>query len=72
VRLLVAHEGCTGIALSVAPDNQIARSLYADLGFVETGETAEDGAERVLRLTISQAQRVIGGDLSSDGIEASG
>ena len=50
VRLLGAQPGCTGIALSVSPDNAAARALYASLGFVETGEVEDDGAELVLRL----------------------
>jgi diamine N-acetyltransferase len=36
------------LALSYAPDNKVARHLYADLGFIETGEMAED--EIVARL----------------------
>lgn len=40
--------GKTDIALSYAPDNHIARRLYLSLGFVETGEMAED--EIVARL----------------------
>jgi diamine N-acetyltransferase len=36
------------LALSYAPDNRVARHLYADLGFIETGEMAED--EIVARL----------------------
>ncbi len=50
VRLLGGQPGCTGIALSVSPDNAAARALYASLGFVETGEVEDDGAELVLRL----------------------
>ncbi len=30
------------LALSYAPDNTVARHLYSDLGFIETGEMAED------------------------------
>lgn len=32
----------TNAALSYLPDNTIARKLYADLGFVETGEMADE------------------------------
>jgi diamine N-acetyltransferase len=39
-------------ALSYAPDNTVARHLYSDLGFVETGEMAED--EIVARLKTVQ------------------
>jgi diamine N-acetyltransferase len=40
-----------GIALSYAPDNIAARALYRSLGFIETGETEDDGAELVARRT---------------------
>lgn len=43
-----ANEGRVNVALSYSPDNVVAQSLYADLGFVETGEMAED--EIVARL----------------------
>jgi diamine N-acetyltransferase len=36
------------VALSYAADNRIARDLYRELGFVETGEMADD--EIVARL----------------------
>ncbi len=39
---------CQQIYLSVMPDNDPARALYADLGFVETGEVIDD--ELVYRL----------------------
>jgi diamine N-acetyltransferase len=56
IGLLVAQEGCTGIALSYAPDNDAARSLYDSLGFEQTEETADDGAELVSRLSLSTAR----------------
>jgi diamine N-acetyltransferase len=40
--------GAAGLALSYEPDNVPARTLYASLGFVETGE--RDGDEVVARL----------------------
>jgi diamine N-acetyltransferase len=40
--------GKSNLALSYAPDNIVARCLYSDLGFIETGELAED--EIVARL----------------------
>ena len=40
---------CPAVALSYRPDNTAARALYASLGFVETGETEDDGAEVVAR-----------------------
>jgi diamine N-acetyltransferase len=42
-----ATGGHTNVALSYSPDNLVARKLYADLGFVETGET--EGEEVVAR-----------------------
>ena len=68
VRQLVAQPGCTGIALSYAPDNVAARSLYSGLGFVETGETADDDAELVSRLSVAGARQLASnGDLSAPG-----
>jgi diamine N-acetyltransferase len=60
VRVLVAQEGCTGIGLSYAPDNAVARGLYARLGFVETGETEGDG-EVVARLSLDAARTLAAG-----------
>jgi diamine N-acetyltransferase len=37
-----AEPDCPGAALSYHPDNAAARSLYASLGFVPTGETEQD------------------------------
>ncbi len=45
----VGEPGCPGMALSYAPDNEAARALYRCVGFVETGETDDDGAEVVAR-----------------------
>jgi diamine N-acetyltransferase len=41
--------GCTGLALSYHPDNHAAKDLYAALGFQETGEVLDEGAEVVAR-----------------------
>ena len=38
---LAAVSGTPNVALSYSPDNTAARSLYRELGFVETGELAE-------------------------------
>jgi diamine N-acetyltransferase len=57
-RLLIAQEGCTEVALSYGPDNTVARGLYAALGFVETGETADDGAELVARMSLATAHEL--------------
>jgi diamine N-acetyltransferase len=43
------RSGCPGMALSYAPENEAARALYRSLGFVETGETVDHGAEVVAR-----------------------
>ena len=59
IRLLIAQDGCSGLALSVDPLNRPARSLYAGLGFVETGEAAEDGAELVGRLSQTDARKLV-------------
>jgi predicted GNAT family acetyltransferase len=32
------------------PDNAVAKALYARLGFVETGETSDDGVVARLQL----------------------
>jgi diamine N-acetyltransferase len=58
IRLLIAQPGCTGVALSCNTTNEVARCLYAELGFVETEETVADGAELVSRLSLSQARKL--------------
>jgi diamine N-acetyltransferase len=54
VRAAIDHLADSGahrhFALSYHPDNTVARRLYANLGFVETGEMAED--ELVARLNL--------------------
>jgi diamine N-acetyltransferase len=40
---------CPNVALSYPPANTAARTLYASLGFQETGETEADGTELVAR-----------------------
>lgn len=47
-----SSDGRSNLALSYAPDNAIAKHLYSGLGFVETGEMAED--EIVARLRTDQ------------------
>ena len=47
VHLLREEAGAAGYALSYAPENTVAKGLYASLGFVETGE--EDDGEVVAR-----------------------
>ena len=39
---LRADPECREVALSYEPDNHVARKLYADLGFLETGEMEDD------------------------------
>lgn len=52
MRLLIdrirAEPGGTDIAISYEPENDVARKLYASLGFVESGE--QDEGETVARL----------------------
>jgi diamine N-acetyltransferase len=48
---LAAEPGCPNVALSYAAANTAARALYVSLGFRETGETEDDGAEVVARWT---------------------
>lgn len=48
LRVLRPRSGSAGFALSYHPENVVARSLYASLGFVETGEV--DDGEVVARL----------------------
>lgn len=47
-----AEDGQYNIALSVSPENSVARHLYSSIGFVETGEMDDD--EIVLRLQSSR------------------
>lgn len=42
LRLLRERAGSSGFALSYHPDNEVAKALYASLGFVETGEVDDD------------------------------
>jgi diamine N-acetyltransferase len=44
-----SSDGGMDLALSYAPDNSVARHLYSDLGFIETGELAEDDIVARLR-----------------------
>jgi diamine N-acetyltransferase len=48
LRVLGPRGRSAGFALAYHPDNSVARSLYASLGFVETGEVDDD--EVVARL----------------------
>lgn len=50
---LRADPDCREVALSYNPENHVARKLYADLGFVETGEMEDD--EIVARRPITPA-----------------
>jgi len=60
IQRLVNQEGCTQLALSCSADNKGARHLYASLGFVETGDTTDDG-ELVSRLSLAGARRLLHG-----------
>ena len=50
IDMLTAQEGCSGVALSFSQENRAAHELYTSLGFEQTGETTDDGAEVVSRL----------------------
>lgn len=52
---LQAKPACREIALSYAPDNEVAKALYASSGFLETGEMEDD--EVVARLRVSPVRR---------------
>jgi diamine N-acetyltransferase len=45
---LLREKGASEFALSYHPDNEVAKRLYATLGFVQTGEVEDD--EVVARL----------------------
>lgn len=47
------EDGTVNAALSYSPDNEIARRLYTDIGFIETGEM--EGDEIVARYQTNQA-----------------
>lgn len=49
---LAEHHGHRQFALSYSADNLVAKKVYARLGFVETGEVADD--ELVARLSLSR------------------
>lgn len=51
---LSAHEDCQGIDISYEPENHVAQSFYASLGFRETGEI--DDGEVVALLSLSREQ----------------
>lgn len=48
IERFTSDTGQVNVALSYAADNRVARGLYLELGFVETGETVDD--EIVARL----------------------
>jgi len=45
-----ADERIKEVGISYEPENDVARKLYASLGFVETGRIIEDEVEAVLKL----------------------
>jgi diamine N-acetyltransferase len=45
-----AEERVKEVSISYEPENDVARKLYASLGFVETGRIIEDEVEAVLKL----------------------
>lgn len=55
IRYLRTMPGCRDVVLSYMPDNEVAKRLYAETGFVETGETEDD--EVVARLRVRPQRR---------------
>lgn len=55
VTYLGAKPGCRDVALSYKPGNAVARGLYAEASFVETGETQDD--EIVARRSVRKLRR---------------
>jgi diamine N-acetyltransferase len=45
-----ADERIREVGISYEPENEVARKLYASLGFSETGRMVEDEVEAVLKL----------------------
>ena len=45
-----ADQRITAVAISYEPENEVAKKLYANLGFVETGIMLEGESEAVLKL----------------------
>ena len=45
-----ADERIRTVGISYEPENEVARKLYAGLGFIETGKMLGDEAEAILRL----------------------
>jgi diamine N-acetyltransferase len=45
-----AHERIMEVGISYEPENEVARKLYASLGFEETGRMLEGEVEAILRL----------------------
>jgi len=50
IELFRADERVKGIGISYEPENEVARKLYAKLGFVETGEVFEGEVVAALKL----------------------
>ena len=48
--MFLANENVKTVCISYAPENEVARKLYASFGFVETGEMLESEVMAVLQL----------------------
>jgi len=48
--MFLANEHVKAVCISYAPENDVARQLYANFGFVETGEMLESEVLAVLHL----------------------
>ena len=53
IKMLNQQHGLTDFALSYEPDNKVARHLYLDMGFHETGE--KEGNEQVARYRLTSS-----------------
>ena len=57
IDMLRAKPGCREIVLTYLPGNDVARRLYASVGFTETGQMIEDEVVMVLALTPRTGRR---------------
>jgi len=48
--MFLADERVQAVCISYAPENEVARKLYASLGFVETGEMLESEVTAILNM----------------------
>jgi diamine N-acetyltransferase len=63
--IIEANPDCHTIDLSYAPENEVARKVYADVGFRETGEVHEGAG-------VDEREVVAALDLRADSVRAEG